>query len=254
MLHYASDLETYRLHATDGELGKVKNWYIDDVNWIIRYAAVDTRKWLPGRNVVLAPAALAYIDEEKEEIISKHDKETVRNSPPLEESEGFTNEYERSLTGYYGWDPYWYSAELWGQMNTPLTDALTARQPEETPDKIEQISESKEYTLREADEIKDNITVLAGHNKLGVVDDLLIDDENWKVRYLVVRSESNGEETNHFLSPDWLVSADWQKKNLTFDLPPEELEKNAGLRKKRRIQREEEKEIYKRYYKAPYWE
>ncbi|WBX80092.1 PRC-barrel domain-containing protein [Virgibacillus salarius] len=41
-----SELKNYKIHASDGVMGKVKDLYFDDNKWAIRYAVVDTRKWL----------------------------------------------------------------------------------------------------------------------------------------------------------------------------------------------------------------
>lgn len=254
MLHYASNIENYNLQATDGELGKVKNWYLDDLNWIIRYAAVDTRKWLPGRKVLISPSAIQTIDADNEEVRVRHDKDTVRDSPPLDETESINNDHEISLNEYYGWAPYWHGTDLWGQTSQPMLEEFRGGQTELTTDKIEEISREREYTLRETDDIKNNFTVFARKEQLGVVDDLLIDEENWKVRYLVIRVENEGEETHHLLSPDWISAADWQNSTLTFDISAEDIRKGPDYRNKPEISRQEEKEMYEHYYRAPYWE
>ena len=37
------------LGASDGEIGRVKDFYFDDATWAVRYVVVDTGSWLPGR-------------------------------------------------------------------------------------------------------------------------------------------------------------------------------------------------------------
>ena len=43
--------------ATDGEIGKVDDFYFDDKSWTIRYLVADTGNWLLGRKVLLSPIA-----------------------------------------------------------------------------------------------------------------------------------------------------------------------------------------------------
>jgi len=49
------EVSGYHIHATDGELGHVEDFVIDDETWAIRYLIVDTRNWLPGKKILIAP-------------------------------------------------------------------------------------------------------------------------------------------------------------------------------------------------------
>ncbi len=43
----------YRLQASDGTIGQVVDFIVDDTTWVIRSAVVDTGAWLPGKRVLL---------------------------------------------------------------------------------------------------------------------------------------------------------------------------------------------------------
>ena len=45
----------YHIEATDGGIGHVKDFIIDDETWAIRYLEVDTRNWWPGKKVLVSP-------------------------------------------------------------------------------------------------------------------------------------------------------------------------------------------------------
>ena len=49
MLQRAKELSGYTLGASDGEIGKVREFYFDDRNWTVRYLVADTGGWLSGR-------------------------------------------------------------------------------------------------------------------------------------------------------------------------------------------------------------
>ena len=68
MLKKAKALVGYKLHCTDGEIGKVKEFYFDDHHWTIRYLVVDTGNWLTGRQVLISPYALLSVNKEHESI------------------------------------------------------------------------------------------------------------------------------------------------------------------------------------------
>jgi sporulation protein YlmC with PRC-barrel domain len=45
----------YSIRATDGELGHVADFFIDEQDWAIRYLVVDPRSWWPGPHVLVSP-------------------------------------------------------------------------------------------------------------------------------------------------------------------------------------------------------
>jgi hypothetical protein len=50
MLRSIKQLYGEKLEASDGEIGRVKDFNFDDEKWAVRYVVVDTGAWLPGRN------------------------------------------------------------------------------------------------------------------------------------------------------------------------------------------------------------
>ena len=54
-LRSATKVTGYHIDATDGEIGHVEDFIIDDETWEIRYMVVDARNWLPGKKVLIAP-------------------------------------------------------------------------------------------------------------------------------------------------------------------------------------------------------
>ncbi len=45
MLRSVKNLEGLSIGATDGIIGKLKDFYFDDEAWVIRYAVVNTNAW-----------------------------------------------------------------------------------------------------------------------------------------------------------------------------------------------------------------
>ncbi len=52
--------------ATDGEIGKIKEFYFDDQSRTIRYLIVETGSWFNGRKVLISPQALLTPDWKNE--------------------------------------------------------------------------------------------------------------------------------------------------------------------------------------------
>ena len=58
MLRSAKEFLGYDIRATDGRIGHAEDLLFDDHAWTIRYLVVDTGTFLPGRQVVVSPAAM----------------------------------------------------------------------------------------------------------------------------------------------------------------------------------------------------
>jgi hypothetical protein len=55
MLRSLKDLEKYTVSATDGELGGVENFLLDDERWVVRYLVVGTGGLMGGRRMLISP-------------------------------------------------------------------------------------------------------------------------------------------------------------------------------------------------------
>jgi hypothetical protein len=105
-LRSIGEVTGYHLEAVDGAIGHVEDFIIDEVNWAIRYLVVDTRHWLPGERVLIAPAWIERMSWEESKVFVKRTQESVKQSPKYEKA-ALTREYETELYDYYGTPHYW---------------------------------------------------------------------------------------------------------------------------------------------------
>jgi len=69
-----------RIRALDGELGRVEDFVVDDASWAIAGMVVDTRNWLPGKKVLVAPDAIAEIDWDSRAVSVKLTREQLERA------------------------------------------------------------------------------------------------------------------------------------------------------------------------------
>ncbi|OZU87881.1 hypothetical protein CIL03_14350 [Virgibacillus indicus] len=220
MFYLTSDLKTYNIHASDGEMGKVKDLYFDDNKWAIRYAVIDTRKWLPGRRVLLSPSSFLTLNEADKFLEVKYDKETIRNSPSIPDESFITKDVENSLVGYYGWTKYWTGNMLWGPNDYPMEEF---KKHEDVQLRDAPVDSGLNYDLRSEDETF-GFKVHANDGKIGTVADMIYDDENWKLRYIIVQSsESMTEEQLYLFETEAIESADWFENDIYIKTTLEEV-------------------------------
>ncbi len=92
----------YNIKATDGNIGDVENFIINDTNWHIDFILVDTGNWFPGKKVLIAPGLIKEINWESSTVIVNASEEQVKNSPEYDASKFISDAYETSLQNYYG--------------------------------------------------------------------------------------------------------------------------------------------------------
>ncbi len=72
----------YHLHATDGEIGHLEDFVIDDATWRIQAIAAKTRNWWPGQHVEIATSHVTGINWYQRTISVGLDRLAVKASLP----------------------------------------------------------------------------------------------------------------------------------------------------------------------------
>lgn len=224
MLYLTSTLKSYNIHATDGEMGKVKDIYFDDHSWAIRYAQIDTNKWLPTRNVYVSPSSFKGVNVEDELVEVNHTKETIKNSPTIPADSEISTANEESLTEYYGWNRYWRGQNLWGAVDRPFVPKIPDQDEENAKKRTEmEMNENRNYVLlNESDTL--GMKVHGHDGKMGEVTDLVFDDEYWKIQYLAIKFVKLPAERYYLIDTKHITSVEWTEKDLYVDLKADYLE------------------------------
>ena len=92
----------YYVQATDGEIGHVHDYIVDDETWTIRYIVVNTRNWWPGKKVLVSPRWIKRVSWEESKLFVDLSRESIRNSPAYDPSKPVSLDYEGRLFGHYG--------------------------------------------------------------------------------------------------------------------------------------------------------
>lgn len=104
------EVEGYHIQATDGEVGHVEDFVVDRKRWVIRFVIVDTRNWLPGRKVLVAPDWFVGVEWSERKAYVDLTTQAVKDSPRYAPSEPVEEEYAGQLHDHYGRPNRWSSA------------------------------------------------------------------------------------------------------------------------------------------------
>ena len=61
MLHKTSYIQGFHIVASDGEIGHVDEFLVDE-NWHVRFLVVDISNWIGGKSVLIPSAAIEKVD------------------------------------------------------------------------------------------------------------------------------------------------------------------------------------------------
>ena len=92
----------YHIHASDGEIGHVEDFLVEDADWSIHYLVVDTKNWWPGKKVLISPRSAREIDWTDKLVNLDVNRQRVKDSPPYDASATVDRPYEKQFHDYYG--------------------------------------------------------------------------------------------------------------------------------------------------------
>ena len=97
----------YHIQATDGDIGHVADFLVDDYSWAIRYMIADTSNWWLGKKVLVAPAWIKRVDWDNSKLHVTVTRMQIKNSPEYDPTRPVECAYETQLYGHYGQPRYW---------------------------------------------------------------------------------------------------------------------------------------------------
>jgi hypothetical protein len=92
----------YHIHATDGEIGHVEDFLVEDADWSIHYFVVDTKNWWPGQRVLVSPRSAHDIDWSDRLVNLDVDRQRVKDSPAYDAHTLVDRAYEKDFHRHYG--------------------------------------------------------------------------------------------------------------------------------------------------------
>ena len=91
----------YHIHASDGDIGHVEDFLVEDADWSIHYLVVDTKNWWPAKNVLISPWSAREIDWTNRLVNIDVDRQRVKDSPAYDPSITVDLTYEKHFHSYY---------------------------------------------------------------------------------------------------------------------------------------------------------
>ena len=97
----------YHVHASDGDLGHVAGFIVDDKTWAIRYVIVDTSNWWLGHQVLIAPQWIEGVSWPDAKVTLGMTRRAIQDAPPYDPASTPDRPHEADLHRHYGRTGYW---------------------------------------------------------------------------------------------------------------------------------------------------
>jgi len=244
MLIKAGKLKGYKLESLDGEIGTVKEFYFDDLHWTIRYLVADTGNWLPGRQVLISPYALGDVNGNDQYVAVDLTRLQIKDTPSVDIDKPVSRQFEEAYYKYHGWPPYWGGPCSWGSY------PYIARDPEKWLE-ASHGAQAPDPNLRSTDSTG-GYHVHALDGEIGHVNDFIIDDHTWAIRYLVIDTHNLWPGKKVLVSPQWIESVSWAESKVFVNLSRDAIKRSPPYTEDA-LTREYEIELHQHYDRQGYW-
>jgi len=245
MLSKARTLKGYKLNSLDGEIGKVKEFYFDDRHWTIRYLVAATGNWLTARQVLISPYALNSVIKSDQHLSVNLTKKQIENSPALESHKPVSQQFEEDYHNYYGWPTYWSGSSAWG-------DYPYIERDHNKRGGLAKGAQRWDRHLRSTHEVTGyHLQALDG--KIGHIEDFIVDDVTWAIRYLIINTGNWWLGKKVLMSPHWIERVSWSESMVFANLSCDTIKESPEYAENSLITPDYEIGLHRHYNRPGYW-
>jgi hypothetical protein len=220
MLQSLKELERYTVNAADGDVGRVVDFLFDEEHWVVRYFVVDISGVVNQRHVLISPASFSEVDWLTQHFRIILTKDEVQKNPSVPE--------------------------------VALSEQAAGLVASEGGNKASSSSEWMDTHLRSANEVR-GYDVQASDDSIGHVDDFIVEDDIWDVRYLVVDTSNWWFGKKVLVAPQWTKRIGWEQRNVYVDMSRQAIKDSPEYDPSITVNREYESRLYDHYREHGYW-
>jgi hypothetical protein len=192
MIRSYKKMQGMPIRALDGYFGKIRDVYFDDRTWRIQYFVAELVAWFSGKNVLVPPSAVSPFDGTSLKI--ELTKSELKKCPGADSALPvyLQRQYrERTLFNLAS-----------GGKN------ISNEGPFIVPPMIdgEQSMSGVDPHLRSCKNVS-RYELIASDGDIGGIQDLLIDDSLWLIRFLIAKADEDGPEKLY--GPQFIDNIEW---------------------------------------------
>lgn len=227
MLRTIEDLQRYDLQASDGAVGRVHDLFFDDTSWAIRYLVVKTGTWLLHQDLLISPFGTGLPDWQRKILTLAWTRDEVRRDP----DHCNVRRVARQLrTGYIGPPgmPYQKAGPgSWSMIDRFDASPALARRAARADPRTSPAAQGPPQAHLHSCNTVNRCVVRARDGVIGPVRGMLVEEETWMVRFLIVDAAPDGPGRQVLIAPPWILEVDWPEASIRVDLTRAQVAESA---------------------------
>ena len=201
-----------------------------------------------NRQVLISPRVLGIVgNKDAQNIAVNLTKKQIEDSPSLKSDEPVSRQFEETYYKYFAVPSYWETPVTRGQYGDMIGGSPTERLPKST-------SGSKRFDprLRSTHDVSGH-HIQAKDGEIGHIEDFIIDDETWMIRYLIVDTLNWWDGKMVLISPRWINRVSWDKAKVFVNLSRAAIKQSPEYIEGSPLSREYEAALHQHYNFQGYW-
>ena len=245
MLYRVKSIDNFTICSKDGTIGKIKELLFDDQKWDVRYMVADTGNWLPGRKVLISPEFMLELSQEKQCVNVDLIKKQIKDSPPLTSDVPVDRQRDKDYWGFFSL-PESPLTKL--PADQPDQEALNRRELHERFEEEHSWDRHLRSTLAAT-----GLTVEAPDGEVGQIEDFIIDDQTWSVRYFIVKTSDWWPGHQVLVAPPWISKMNWGSSKIFVGIDREPFKSLEEFKSIEMLTREYEIRLHASCNRIGYW-
>lgn len=180
--------------ASDGEVGRIRDFLVDDQLWQVRYVVLDLGNWLRRHDVVVPITALDVPDWKTKSCRACLTISQLRDCPDVNTRKSVSRQQELAMRDYFGPLASWADARF-GMTTIPAYVKYT-------------IPEGEDSHLRSARRLMGH-RVMASDGNLGQLRGFRLNEHSWHISHLEVRVPRLKGHPFKFVPSEWVDRVSW---------------------------------------------
>ncbi len=253
MLRSMKALRGYRVRATDAMAGSVRDFLFDDDAWTVRYMVIDTgSRWFTGPQVLVAMRFLGPPEWDAGVVPVRLSRSELTGAGPPRTRKPPDRERELEPHGARARHSRKAAApEDRDQKGKPSPPAAPPR-GDDPPSSGPPTEEPGELSLRSSREVIGyRIDAVDGY--AGRVQDFVVDDESWLIRYMVVDTGRWLPGRKVLVVPLWVESMTWAGRTARVGLHRKVIAASREYLPSAPVNKEYEVRLYDYYGRPKRW-
>jgi hypothetical protein len=172
-------------------------------------------------------------------------KKQIEDSPSLNSDKPVSRQFEEDYYGFYGWPMYWGGPFMWGAYPYIVRDREKSRASNPG-------GKAWDPHLRSTHDVSGH-HIQAADGEMGHVEDFIIDDETWAIRYLIIDTRNWWPGKQVLVSPQWIERVSWSESKVFVNLSCEAIKQSPEYPEESPLTRDYETALHQHYNYEGYW-